>query len=193
MATVEIRPATAERWDDLQRVLAGGGDGRSCQCAWPVLTNREWSATSVDERSDLLRAELAARDSAPGLLGYLDGEPVGWVRVGPRPALRRLISSRVVTSGSQEPLDDASIWAVSCFSVRREFRRHGVVGALLSAAIEHARAGGGRILEAYPFDVAAKPRTSNELFVGALSTFEGAGFAVTGRPTETRAVVALDL
>jgi ribosomal protein S18 acetylase RimI-like enzyme len=163
----DVRPATLKRWDDLQRVLTGGGDGKSCQCMWPLITG--------------------------GLLAYDGPEPVGWVRVGPRPPLRRLTRSRIVTTGTQEPLDDASVWAVSCFSVRREHRKRGVVGTLLDAAIEDARASGARILEAYPFDTAAGARAPNELYVGALSTFEAAGFDVIARPTAARVVVALEL
>jgi ribosomal protein S18 acetylase RimI-like enzyme len=193
MSQFDVQPATAERWDDLQRVLTGGGDGKSCQCMWPLLTGREWSGTSVSERRRLLRAELDAEDRAPGLLAYDGPEPVGWVRVGPRPPLRRLTRSRIVTTGSQESLDDPKVWAVSCFSVRREHRKRGVVGTLLDAAIDEARAGGARIMEAYPFDTSVGTRTSNELYVGALSTFEAAGFAVIARPTAARAVVALEL
>jgi ribosomal protein S18 acetylase RimI-like enzyme len=189
----DVRPATLKRWDDLQRVLTGGGDGKSCQCMWQLLTGGEWSATSVSERRELLRANLGAKDRAPGLLAYDGPEPVGWVRVGPRPPLRRLTRSRIVTTGTQEPLDDASVWAVSCFSVRREHRKRGVVGTLLDAAIEDARASGARILEAYPFDTAAGARTPNELYVGALSTFKAAGFDVIARPTAARVVVALEL
>lgn len=193
MSQFDVQPATAERWDDLQRVLTGGGDGKSCQCMWPLLTGREWSSTPVAERRRLLRAELDAEDRAPGLLAYDGPEPVGWVRVGPRPPLRRLTRSRIVTTGSQESLDDSTVWAVSCFSVRREHRKRGVVGTLLDAAIDGARAGGARILEAYPFATTVGTRSSNELYVGALSTFEAAGFAVIARPTAARAVVALEL
>jgi ribosomal protein S18 acetylase RimI-like enzyme len=193
MAQFDVQPAVAERWDDLERILRGGGDGKSCQCMWPLLTGREWSATSSGERSEMLRAELESDDRAPGLIAYDGAEPIGWVRVGPRPPLRRLMRSRIVTTGSREPLGDGTVWAISCFSVRREHRKRGVVGTLLDAAIDYARAGGARLVEAYPFDVAAGSRTSNELYVGALSTFEAAGFAVIARPTTARTVVALDL
>jgi len=191
----EIRtvPATDERWADVQAVLHGGGDGPSCQCMWQVIRAKDWSATTVDEKRELLHDEVTAGDPAPGLLVYVDGEAAGWVRVGPRPPLARLVASRIVRSGSREPLDDPDVWAVSCFSVRRDQRGRGVVAVLLDAAVDAARAGGARVLEGYPFDLAAGPRTSNELYHGALSTFEAAGFEVVARPTPARAVVALDL
>jgi ribosomal protein S18 acetylase RimI-like enzyme len=191
MSRLEIRPVDAGRWDDLQTVLNGGGDGHSCQCMWPVLPRREWRASSVDDRGGLLKAEVAS--APPGLLAYAGSEPVGWVRVGPRPPLRRILASRTVSTGSAEPRDDPTVWAVSCFSVRREHRGGGVVAELLDGAIRHARSAGGRVLEAYPVDVAGASHPSNDLYVGVLSTFEAAGFAVVARPSAARAVVALTL
>ncbi len=189
----EVVAVDASRFDDLQTVLNGGGDGPSCQCMWQLIRAKEWASTSVDDKRERLRAEVAAGDPAPGLLAYVDGEPAGWVRVGPRPPQERVVASKIVGSGSREPLDDPTVWAVTCFSVRREFRRQGLVGELLDAAIVAARRGGARVLEAYPFDLAAGKRSSNELYHGALSTFEEAGFAVIARPTPARVVVALDL
>lgn len=191
MSKLEVRPVDVGCWEDLQVVLTGGGDGRSCQCMWPVLSSREWRETTVDERRAMLKAEVGS--ASPGLVAYDRETPVGWVRVGARPPQRRIVASRIVTSGSAEPLGDDSVWAVSCFSVRREHRGNGVLSALLDGAIRHARAAGARVLEGYPFDLDAGPRSSNSLFVGALSTFEAAGFSVVARPTPARVVVALDL
>jgi len=160
---------------------------------WQLIRAKDWASTTVAQKRDLLHDEVVSADPPPGLLAYVDGEPAGWVRVGPRPPLARLVASRIVKSGSREPLDDPSVWAVSCFSVRRDFRGSGVAARLLTAAIDAARAGGARVLEGYPFDLAAGPRTSNELYHGALTTFEAAGFAVVARPTPARAVVALQL
>lgn len=58
MATITIEPATSPRWDDVQHALSGGGDGRSCQCIWPVVRNKVWQTTTLDERRDMLQAEI---------------------------------------------------------------------------------------------------------------------------------------
>ncbi|MFJ2534177.1 hypothetical protein [Microbacterium maritypicum] len=39
MATITTAVATTARWDDVQHALTGGGDGASCQCLWPVLSD----------------------------------------------------------------------------------------------------------------------------------------------------------
>jgi GNAT superfamily N-acetyltransferase len=188
-----VHPATADRWADLQTVLHGGGDGPSCQCMWQLIRAKDWAATTVEQKRELLHDEVAAGDPPPGLLLYVDREPAGWVRVGPRPPLARLVASRLVRWGTQEPLDDPTVWSISCFSVRRGHRGRGIAAHLLAAAVDAARAGGARVVEAYPVDLAAGSRTPNELYHGALTTFEAAGFTVVVRPTPARPVVARQL
>jgi GNAT superfamily N-acetyltransferase len=106
----------------------------------------------------------------------------------------RLSRTRNYATHSQEPWDDESVWAVSCFVVRKEHRREGLNAKLLSAAVEHARAGGARVIEAYPLDTASgRAKSSNELYHGVLSTFEDAGFRIVERPRPDLAIVSLDV
>lgn len=192
MAEITTRAATIAEWNDVQAALSGGGDGRSCQCVWPVLSNAEWQRTSVPEREQLLRDEIQA-GPPPGLVAYVDGQPAGWIRIGPRTHQARILRSRIVKNGSAEPLENDGVWAVTCFSVRREHRGQGLNAALLRGALAYARERGARVVEAYPIATDTTETSANALFVGALSTFLGAGFREVARPTDTRAVVALDL
>lgn len=189
MADIEIRPASTERFADAEHALTGGGDGAGCWCQWWMLPAKEYSAASREDKRERLRGDLAA-SPASALVAYVDGEPAGWVKVAPRTAQPRLPRTRNVRS-SPEPIEDESVWAVTCFVVRTEHRRRGLGGALLDAAVAHARRHGARIVEGYPVDTAAKKTTSNELFHGALSTFLGAGFVEVARPTASRPIVSL--
>jgi GNAT superfamily N-acetyltransferase len=192
MSAITVLPATADRFDALESVFDGGGDGRSCQCQWWTLVNAQYNKTAKNERAQLLREETLA-PVAPGLIAEVDGEAAGWVRVGPRTALPRLARSRVYAPHSPEPWSDATVWAVSCFSVRREFRGRGVTAALLADAVEFAREHGAREIEAYPIDTSVNAVRSNELFHGALSTFLHAGFTETARASPNRPIVSLKL
>src|SRR6478736_5443713 len=149
MATITIAPATSDRFDDAQHALSGGGDGASCQCAWWTLTNAQWQASSREQRETLLEDELAMAPP-PALIAYVDGEAAGWIRVGPRTRQVRLGRTREFTANSAEPWDDESVWAVTCFVVRREHRGEGLNGRLLEAAIAFAQSHGARVIEAYP-------------------------------------------
>lgn len=194
MREIVIEPATSDRFGDAEHALTGGGDGRSCQCQWWTLTNAQWQSTSQGEREQLLRDQVA-ESPPPALIAYVDGEAAGWVRVGPRTRQIRLARTKHFAAHSEQPWHDPSVWAVSCFVVRREHRGLGLTARLLEAAVAHAAEHGARVIEAYPFDPASSSRTrsSNELFHGVLSTFEGAGFREVARPRPDLVIVSRDL
>lgn len=193
MAHITIEPATPERFDDAEHALTGGGDGRSCQCQWWTITNAEFNRTTQQERERLLRDEIAA-GPPPALIAYVDGEAAGWVRVGPRTRQIRLGRTKSFAAGSEEPWDDSTVWAVSCFVVRREHRNQGLNTKLLDAAIDYARANGARTIEAYPVDPeAGRKKSSNDLYHGVVSTFEEAGFREVARARPDLAIVSLEL
>lgn len=189
--TIEILPATGDRFDDAEAAL-DSGDGPECQCQWWLLPNGPWKDASVDARTEMFRAELDG-PRPPGLIAYVDGEPAGWVRVGPRAGLPRLLRTRDVTTATTEPLDADDVWAVSCFVVRKEHRGQGLTARLLDAAVSTARDAGARVVEAYPLDPTATKRSSTELYRGTVSVFENAGFTIVDRPKPDRALVALTL
>ncbi|MFE7844513.1 GNAT family N-acetyltransferase [Microbacterium sp. NPDC057407] len=193
MPQISIAPATPDRFGDAQAAFDNGGDGRSCQCQWWTLTNAQFQAATSDERARLFRSEVDA-GPPPGLIAYVDSEPAAWVRVGPRTRQVRLARTRHFQVGSAEPWDDESVWAVSCFVVRKEHRGQGLNERLLAAAVDFARDGGARVVEGYPLDPGAGPKkTSNSLFHGVVSTFAALGFREVARPRPDLAIMALDL
>jgi len=181
-------------WHDVQLVFGTRGDSSRCWCQYfkpPTPGERQGNSA---ECQALLHQQIVKNDPAPGLIAYLGEEPVGWCAVEPRRNYPRLLRHALVTEGSPDPADDASVWSVSCFVVRVGFRRRGVAGALLAAAVEHARRHGARLLEAYPVDVAARPGASAaDLYHGTLSQFLAAGFHEVSRPKPDRPVVHLTL
>jgi GNAT superfamily N-acetyltransferase len=116
------------------------------------------------------------------LIGYRDGEPIGWVSLGPRDDYARLKHSRVLA-----PVDEKPVWSIVCFVVARTARRQGVANALLEAAIIYAREHGARLLEAYPVDTSGARISSANVYKGTLSMFERAGFEVAARRQANRA------
>ena len=129
-----------------------------------------------------------------GLVAYLDGEPVGWCAVEPRPAYEGLLRVyRVPWEGRSEDKTDASVWAVTCVFARAGFRRRGIGYALARAAVDFARERGARVLEAYP--MLTQPGddiTWGELHMGTRSIFAAAGFEEVLRPTPRRVVMRID-
>lgn len=192
MTTITTEVATPTRWGDVQRALTGGGDGASCQCVWPVLSNKDWNETTRTQRTDMLRAEID-EGPPPGIIAYVDGDAAGWIRIGPRTRQIRVGRTRMITAASTESFDDDSVWAVTCFIVRREHRGAGLNFALLRAAVSYARDCGARIIEGYPVDTGGAKQRTNDLFHGTLSTFLAAGFAEASALKPGRALVTLEL
>lgn len=182
-------------WDDVRTVFGTRGDPAGCWCQYFKLPNAEFElAEREGQCSGMLEQQVLANNPAPGVIAYLGDEPVGWCAVEPRPNYPRLRLAKVVTEGSQQDPEDASVWAVTCFVVRVGFRKRGVGGALLRGAVEQARALGARVVEGYPVDTAERVGApSAELYHGTASLFAKAGFAVVSRPTKDRAVVELVL
>lgn len=191
MPAINVARATQERFDDAQHALTGGGDGASCQCQWWLLTSKGFSTSTRAERTELLRIELGSIP-APALIAYVGGVAAGWVRVGPRVDQPRLARTRVLAA-SRVPWTDPDVWAVTCFVVRREYRRQGLAAKLLAAAVEHAQRNGARIIEGYPIDTAVRAANVNSLYVGTLALFQAAGFREVARPAEHRVIMELGL
>lgn len=192
MATITTARATGARWDDVQHALTGGGDGASCQCIWPMLRNKDWNETTTPQRSKMLRAEVDA-GPPPGLIAYVDGDAAGWIRIGPRTRQARILHTRIIAAATSEPLDDKTVWVVTCFVVRREHRGEGVNLELLRSAVEYARDSGARLIEGYPVDTGGERTPANDLFHGTVGTFLAAGFARAGDLKPGRALMTLTL
>lgn len=183
-ADLQIVPLTPERVPDLATLFGQGGDPKWCWCAWYRLRNADFrTATAETNRAVLERAaEATAADGrAPGLIAYRNGEPIGWVSVGPRDDYPRLQHSRVLG-----PVDDRPVWSVVCFVVARSARGQGVARALLGAAVVYARDHGATLLEAYPADTGGQRVPAAHAFKGTVPMFEGAGFEVVERRQANR-------
>lgn len=184
-------------WDDVRTVFGTRGDPSTCWCqffkvdaaAWKVQGASGFEAALCEQ----VDAARASRSAGPGMLAYLGSDPVGWVAVEPRPAYPLVLRSRIIPGTAHQDLDDPRVWAITCFVVRVGYRRRGVGSALLAGAVAQARAGGARVVEAYPVDTGGRKVSSADLYHGPLSSFEAAGFRVTGRPVDGRAVVELAL
>jgi GNAT superfamily N-acetyltransferase len=193
-AGIAALPLTPERWPDLERLFGPSGAYSNCWCAFQRVTGREFGAGCANRGAGnraLLRS-LTVEGRRPGLIAYREGEPVGWVSVGPRPEFGRIVRSPITRLAPGEAADP-SVWSVACFFIPRHRRGSGVGRALLDAAVERARAAGASVLEGYPVDTRGARLPSSTVFTGTLDLFLAAGFAVAGERLERRPVVRLQL
>ena len=180
---LDVRELTADLWPALDELFSTQGPVGRCWCMYwrigaayrkrPATANREDFHAVVEE------------GPAPGLLAFDGGLAVGWCQVTPReslPALERTWRLRRV--------DDAPVWSISCFYIRKGYRRRGVTTALIEAAVAMARRHGASAVEAYPLDGSLSPSATS---TGYVTTFERAGFTSIGRHVDPRPIMRLDL
>jgi GNAT superfamily N-acetyltransferase len=121
-------------------------------------------------------------DGVPvGLLAYAESLPIGWVSVAPRDTYRAL--------GGPVAKPGEVIWSIACLYLKRSFRGQGLTHNLLEGALEHARARGAMILEAYPVD----PDSPSYRHMGFVPAFAAHGFEEIGMAGSRRHVMRLTL
>jgi len=180
-----VRPLTPDLWPALQDLFGRAGASNGCWCMYwrlgPAYKDRPREQNRTDFRSRVLAGP------PPGLLAF-DGElAAGWCQLTARSELAYLEQARLT-----RPVDGVPVWTISCFYVRRRYRRQGVSAALLSAAIRAAHQAGAPALEAYPVDCAVPGATSN-LYTGVASVFARAGFKTVLQRAPHRPIMRHDL
>jgi len=166
---ISVVPATPERWPDVAAIVGQPGVW-GCWCQYYRWSSGDFGRLGPGGGQAALRSQLAD-DPPPGLLAYLEGEPVGWCGLGVRSRLERLVRSRTIPQ-----VDDRPVWSIVCFIVRPGMRRRGIARALLDGAVAYARAAGATCLEGYPVDPEGARLQTAAMYVGTTSMFEAAGF-----------------
>jgi GNAT superfamily N-acetyltransferase len=170
----ETHPVTPDRLDDFVSVTNPNRRATHCWCLSHRLTAREVAELGSGSRESAFRA-LCGRPNPPGVIGYADGEPVGWCSIGPRAENTRLSRSRLI-----RPLDDLPVWSIICVVIRGGRRRRGHTAHLLEGAVEYAASRGAPAVESYPVDPGSGRVDPTMAFVGTRAMFEKAGFEVVG-------------
>ena len=186
--SIAVFPATPERWDDVVTIFEDGGYARKCWCAYWYLSNKDYrTGTGEAKKSHLER--IVHSDARPGVIAYVENEPAGWLSIAPRTLFDRLNRSKPLAA-----LDGAESWAMNCFVVRKAFRRQGLMRELIRGGIDFVASQGGKVIEAYPADVAEGSKAGNyDLFLGTSSAFETFGFKVAARRLPRRPILRLQL
>jgi GNAT superfamily N-acetyltransferase len=185
---ISALPLTRDRMPDLDALFGARGCSlaRNCYCMYYRSASGDFGhdyGGTVSAKKRRALAKLAEADPPPGLIGYQDGQPVGWVALGPRADFARLANSPTMRA-----VDTAPVWSIVCFVVPSEHRKQGVAHELLAAAIAFARQHGARQLEAYPVDRDDAAARDAPWF-GSLSMFAKAGFVEVARHKPARPIV----
>ncbi len=170
--TVQVRPATEARFDDVVVMLGPKNPTSSvCWCLSHRVDSRTNQALVGPARGDYVRT-LCRRLVAPGVLAYDGAEVVGWAAVAPRSELPFERSRKI------PHVDDVAVWSLWCVRVRPGHRGQGVARVLIEGAVAYARSKGAPAVEGYPVDNQGQKVDLTMAYVGTRSLFEAAGFVM---------------
>ncbi|HQR79386.1 MAG TPA: GNAT family N-acetyltransferase [Actinomycetota bacterium] len=165
---IVVRPATV--FEDVA-TLVGPKKPTSnvCFCLSYRIGSRENNELRGAARAERVRG-LCEQDPPPGVVAYLDDEPVGWAAVHPR-ANTSFARNRLIPH-----VDDLDVWSLWCFRVRPGYRKQGILHVLIDGAVEQARRLGAPAIEGYPVDNKGQRVNLTMAYTGTRALFEQAGF-----------------
>lgn len=183
--SVRVAPLDPDTWPDLEALFGKRGAHDGCWCTYYRIPRASFMKTPARDRKALLR-QAAEEGPPPGLIAYVQGEPVAWVAIAPREETPVLDASRVTASPG-----GLGAWAITCFFVRKDFRAKGMMALLIRKATRYAKLRGANLVEAFP-------RPPGELkgcsgYTGISTTFLACGFDEVATLSKLRVHVRREL
>jgi GNAT superfamily N-acetyltransferase len=169
VSTIEVHPATTQRWRDIATLLGEDGENNGCWCMYFRRTRSEFHAARGAVNRTALK-DLTERATPPGLIAYVEGRAAGWCAVAPREEYGRIGRSPVL-----KPVDDRTAWAITCLYTSAAYRGRGVADSLVAAAVKFVAHHGAQQVEAYPLAHTGRVRDA-EAYTGTPSLYARHGF-----------------
>jgi GNAT superfamily N-acetyltransferase len=176
------KPLEKENWQDFEKLFGANGACGGCWCMFWRLRNKDFQPNTGEGTRKIMQ-KLVADGIIPGLLGYVDDEPVAWVSVAPRTEYIRLENSKILAR-----VDDQPVWSIVCFFVNRHHRRKGLMLQLIQSAVKYAQEHDANIVEAYPIETTQK-LSGWSSYVGLAQVFKEAGFIEVVRRSQHRPIM----
>ena len=129
---LKVLPLTPDLWGALEDLFATSGPCSRCWCMyWRI--GAAYRERPGQKNKAAFRA-IVKKGPPPGLLAF-DGETaVGWCQVTPRRDLAWLDREWRLRR-----VDDVPVWSLSCFYVRKGYRKQGITPTLIAAAVRLAK------------------------------------------------------
>jgi GNAT superfamily N-acetyltransferase len=180
---LRVVPLTPERFSDLETLFGAKGACGGCWCMTPRLSRKDYERGKGEGNRRALK-KLVDSGEVPGVLGYLDGRPVGWCSIEPRERFGSLARSRLF-----QPVDGLPVWSIVCLFVEKSCRGKGLSSKLIEGAVRYAKSRGASIVEAYPVEPKKDPMPAVFAYPGLASAYRKASFREVERRSETRPIV----
>ena len=175
---IETRELSPELWPAFEKLFGANGACAGCWCMfWRLEEGERFNDVKGAEAKRRMKA-LVRNAEAQGLLAFVEGEPVGWLALGPRREFKKLDRAPSLRC------DDADdVWSLPCFFVHKDWRGQGVATALLKAALPVLEARGAKVVEGYPVKppLGTAKLASSFAYTGTVSLFLKQGFELAAK------------
>jgi GNAT superfamily N-acetyltransferase len=178
-----FQPVTPSRWAEVEALFGERGACGGCWCMFWRLPRKEFDAGKGAGNKSAFK-KIVRSGEKPGVIAYLDHEPVAWCAIARREDYIALERSRIL-----QPVDDQPVWSISCLFVKKPYRRKGVSSQLLRAAVEYAASQGAKIVEGYPVEPSMEKMPDPFLWHGVPSAYRAAGFKEVLRRSSSRPIM----
>jgi GNAT superfamily N-acetyltransferase len=180
---LKFKSLTPENWPEFEKLFGPKGACGGCWCMWWRLKRSDFEKQKGEENKQAMK-KLVRSGKIPGILVYLNDQPIAWCSIASRKDFILLDRSRVL-----KPIDDKPVWSVICLFVTKPFRRRGITPSLLRAAITFASENGAKIIEGYPIDTKKDNYPVVFASTGLYPAFIKAGFKECARRSKTRPIM----
>lgn len=187
MDKLVFEPLTPKNWPAFEELMGERGGCGGCWCTSFRRPSKDFEANKGSGNKAFQKA-LVDSGKPTGLIAYYKKEPVGWIALASREEYIKIENSRTL-----KRIDDKPVWSITCFFVKKEYRKQGVSKILIKGAIDHARKSKIKTLEAYPAIPYSDKMPAAFLWIGVLSAFEENGFKIVRQSGKSKAMVRLDV
>jgi GNAT superfamily N-acetyltransferase len=178
---------TSANWEKFETLMGERGGCGNCWCMLFRLPYKNFQQNKPDGNKKLMET-LVNEGNPAGLIAIAGNEPAGWIAMAPREDYIKIERAK-----NFKRIDDKPVWSITCFFVKKEFRKMGLSIQLIKAAIDFAKKKNIKVLEAYPAIPYSDKVPPPFLWVGVLSAFLQCGFKIVRQSGRSRAMVRLDM
>jgi GNAT superfamily N-acetyltransferase len=171
-------------WRQFVALFGDRGACGNCWCMYFRLKKDDFIEGKQNNGNKDMMKELVWDNKPAGVLGFYQGQAIGWCALAPREDYPKLENSRV-----HKRIDNEPVWSLTCFFIDKQYRRMGISVAMLKGVIDIAVKEKISIIEAYP-TIPTKPELPDSFaWIGLYKSFERAGFKIVDTTSKNRPMV----
>jgi GNAT superfamily N-acetyltransferase len=184
---IKFEVLSSSNWPQFEELMGEKGGCGGCWCMVFRLPAKEFEVNKFAGNKRRLK-DIVDAGRPTGLLAIIDKQPVGWIAFAPREDYIKIENSR-----SLKRIDEKPVWSITCFFIKREFRKQGFSAKLIAGVVGYARKKKIRTLEAYPVIPYADKVSAPFLWTGVLSAFLENDFTIVQMNGKSKAMVRLEV